>query len=202
MRSVALGLFLALLCHAATKNVTVLVNFQKPHSNVSVTALRQELRDLLEPAGISVDVMLKSEMPPSPQFSELVVFEMKGSCSMDAAPRTLPLASQEDRGPLGLAFSSNGEILHFGEIECDRVRRCLQRVTGGDRHEKHQAEYGTALGIVVAHEIYHMIAGAKEHTKTGLTKESLSAHELLDGVLTMPGVVREALRRDVLLSAR
>ena len=47
-----------------------------------------------------------------------------------------------------------------------------------------------------------MIAGAKEHTKTGLTKESLSAHELLDGVLAMPGVVREALRRDVLLSAR
>ena len=201
MRSVALGLFLGLLCHAATKNVTVLVNFEKPHSDVSVTALRQELRDVLAPAGISVDVMLKSEMPLSPQFAELVIFEMKGSCSMDAAPRTLPVTS-EDRGPLGLAYSSNGEILHFGEIECDRVRHCLQRVTGGGRPEKHQAEYGTALGIVVAHEIYHMIAGAKEHTKTGLTKESLSARELLDGMLAMPGIVREALRRDVLVSTR
>jgi len=201
MRSVALCLFLGLLCHAATKNVTVLVNFEKPHSDVSVTALRHELQQLLEPAGISVDVMLKSEMPLSPQFAELVVFEMKGSCSMDASPRALP-ATSEDRGPLGLAFSSNGEILHFGEIECDRVRHCLQRVTGRARPEKHQAEYGTALGIVVAHEIYHMIAGAKQHTKTGLTKESLSARELLDGMLSMPGVVREALRRDVLFSAR
>ena len=94
MRSVALGLFLGLLCHAATKNVTVLVNFEKPHSDVSVTALRQELRYLLEPAGISVDVMLKSEMPLSPQFSELVVFEMKGSCSMDAPPLTLPATAE------------------------------------------------------------------------------------------------------------
>jgi hypothetical protein len=101
----------------------------------------------------------------------------------------------DERGPLGMAYSSNGEILHFGAVECDRVRRCLQRVTGGGRPEQHQAQYGAALGIVVAHEIYHMIAGAKEHTRDGLTKESLSARELLDGELSIPGVAREALHR-------
>jgi hypothetical protein len=195
MRSVALCLFFVALGRAATRNVTVLVNFEKPHSEVSMQAMRQELRDLLEPSGIAIEVMLKSEMPVSPQFSELVVFEMKGSCSMN----TRPLARRgalDEGGPLGLAYSSNGEILHFGEVECDRVRRCLQRVTGGGRPDLHQAEYGIALGIVVAHEIYHMIAGAKGHTKDGLTKESLSARELLDGVLSIPRAVRQALQRD------
>lgn len=196
MRPVALCLLVVGLCQAATKNVTVLVSFERPHSDVSVTAMRQELRQLLLPAGLAVDVMLKSEMPVAPQFSELVVFAMKGSCSMNAMPAGAAGVSEE-RGPLGLAFSSDGKILHFGEVECDRVRRCLQRVTGGGRPEAHQAEYGAALGIVVAHEIYHMLAGAKEHTKDGLTKESLSARELLDGVLSIPRGVREALLRDV-----
>jgi hypothetical protein len=190
MRSVALCLLAASLCQAAVRNVTVLVNFEKPHSSVSVTALRQELQELLAPAGIAAKVMLKSEMPVSPQFSELVVFDMKGSCSMAAPP--VPL---EDGGPLGLAYSSNGEVLHFGAIECDRVRRCLQRVTGLGHPEEYQEEYGAALGIVVAHEIYHMILGAKQHTKTGLTKESLSARDLLDGELSLPAMVRAALRR-------
>ncbi len=193
MRPVALLLFLAAVGCAATKNVTVLVNFEKPHSAVSITAFRHELSQLLEPAGIDVNVMLKSEMPESPQFGELVVFEMKGSCSMAGTP-VLTGTSLDDREPLGLAFASNGQVLHFGEIQCDRIRRCLQRITRGLRPEQHQAEYGAALGIVVAHEIYHMIAGAKQHTKDGLTKESLSARELLDGALTIPPVVREALR--------
>jgi len=191
MRSVALCLLFVAACQSATRNVTVLVNFEKPHSDVSVMAMRHELRELLEPAGISVEVMLKTEMPASPQFSELFVFAMKGWCSMNAMP-----AISNVRGPLGLAFSSNGEILHFGEVECDRVRQCLQRVVGSGRPQDHQAEFGAALGIVVAHEIYHMIVGAKEHTKDGLTKESLSAHELLDGELYLPATVREALMRE------
>ncbi len=192
MRSVALCFVLAALCPAATRNLTVLVDFEKPHSTVSVEALRQELKELLEPAGITTTVMLKSEMPASPQFSEVVVFEMKGSCSMNTAPVTLS-GLPEERGPLGLAYESDGQVLHFGEVECDRVRRCLQRVTRGGHPLQHEAEYGAALGIVLAHEIYHMIAGAKEHTKDGLTKESLSAGELLSGQLSIPEVVREAL---------
>jgi len=199
MRSVALLLFLAAVGWPATRNVTVLVSFEQPHSAVSVSAFRQELSNLLKPAGIAVEVMLKSEMPEYPQFGELVVFEMKGSCSMNGAKLSTGNLAV-DRGPLGLAYESNGQVLHFGEVQCDRIRRCLQRITRGLRPEEHQAEYGAALGIVVAHEIYHMIAGAKEHTKEGLTKESLSARELLDGALTLPEEVREALRQDLVAS--
>jgi hypothetical protein len=194
MRSVALMLFCVALCPAATRKVTVVVNFEKPHSEASVVALRHELTNLLEPAGLEVDVMLRSELPPYPEFSEVVVFEMKGSCSMKGKPAPggeLP----DEQGPLAMAYSSNGEILHFGAVECDRVRQCLQRVTGLGSPEKHQAAFGKALGIVMAHELYHMIAGLKAHTKEGLTKKSLSARELLYGELAIPSAVGESLRR-------
>jgi hypothetical protein len=192
MRSVALVcLLICSLCRAATtRNITVAVSFEKPHSAVSVGALQHQLKALLEPAGISVNVMLRSDLPEAPQFSELVVFDMRGSCSMSARPSAL-----DERGPLGMAYESNGHVLHFGEVRCDRVRRCLERITGGAHPEEHQEEYRAALGIVVAHELYHMLADAKAHTKDGLTKESLSARELLEGAVSIPSLAREALRR-------
>jgi len=55
------------------QKVTVLVNFEKPHSAVSVEAFRQELKDLLDPAGVTVELMLRSELGNYPEFSELVV---------------------------------------------------------------------------------------------------------------------------------
>jgi predicted nucleotidyltransferase len=199
MRSVALFMSLSVaLTQAATRRVTVLVNFEKPHSDVSVKALQHELTELLEPVGVTVDLMLKSDIPKNPEFSELAVFEMKGSCSMDNVPARYPARYgdlPDERGPLAMSYSSDGQILHFGEVECDRVRQCLQRVTGRTEPEKHQVAYGKALGIVIVHELYHMIAGAKAHTKIGLTKESLSAEELLDSKLSLPRMVLEALRR-------
>ena len=194
MRFVALLLFFTALCPAAIRKLTVVVNFEKPHSDASVVALRHELTSLMEPAGLDVDVMLRNELPPYPEFSELVVFEMKGSCSMKGIPSLMGELPAE-LGPLAMAYSSDGQILHFGEVECDRVRECLQRITGRGSPEKHQAAFGTALGIVIAHELYHMIAGAKAHTKGGLTKKSLSARELLSGELSIPAVVGESLRR-------
>jgi hypothetical protein len=197
MRPVALSLLLVSIGQAATRNVTVLVDFEKPHSDVSMIALREELRQLLQPAGIAIDVMLKSEMPVSPQFAELVVFHMKGSCTINVAPVDLSNAS-DDRRWLGMTYTSDGQILHFGAVQCDRIRRCLQQVTVGRSLEQRQVEYGNALGLVVAHEICHMVIGAKTHTKDGLTKESLSARDLLDGELSIPSGVREALRKDLL----
>jgi len=194
MRLVALMVFCVGVTNAVARTVTVLVDFEKPHSAVSMTALRQELTDLLGPAGVAVDLMVKSEMPSSPEFSELAVFHMKGSCSMNAKPATASELSDEP-GPLAMAYSSDGQILHFGAVECDRVRRCVQHVLLSRDLVKDQAAFGVALGVVMAHELYHMMAGAKAHTKNGLTKESLSPRELVDGRLALPGAVREALRR-------
>ena len=160
-----------------------------------MTAFRQELQTLLQPAGIAAQVMLKSEMPASPQFSEVVVFQMKGSCSMTgpAFPSLLP---SDLSNALAKTYVSDGQVLHFGEVECDRVRRCLQRITGFGRPAQYETAYGQALGIVVAHEIYHMMAGAKRHTHYGLTKRESLPRELLDGDLTIPQVVRSAMLRD------
>jgi hypothetical protein len=176
---------------AATLPVTVLLDFEQPHSSTSLQALAQELERILGPARLKVDLRIKSEMPPASEYGELVLFKMRGHCTMNA----LPIAALSDeRGALAMTYSVDGQLLPFGEVQCDRVRGSVQRALGKGDPERHQAALGIALARVMAHEMYHMIANRSAHTKDGVTKESLSARELSQAVLPLSGKANDALR--------
>jgi predicted nucleotidyltransferase len=169
-------------------SLTVLLDFQDAHASVPLKPLQRELQGILSDAHIRVNVKLKSALPDYAEFKELVVFKLKGHCTLDG----LPIAALSDeRGPLAMTYSVDGEILPFGEVECDR----LQRTVRANPHSMglfRQSAFNTALARVIAHEIYHMLACSNVHTKSGVTKESLSALELSSGALSFPA---EAKRR-------
>jgi hypothetical protein len=192
-------------CRAATANtprvapppLTVLMDFEAPHSEASLKALSYSLNKLLSPDGLPVNIQLKADLPANPQFAQLVVFKMKGSCSMD--PRlSSARPGTPDIGPLAWAYTSDGQVLHFGEVHCDRVRRSLQRILGFSGSLKNQQTYGSALALVMAHEVYHMLGNATRHTRDGLTKAQLSASELSDSRLVLPPSAVSTLQQAVL----
>jgi len=172
--------------------LTVLMEFEAPHSEVSLSALRHSLNRLMSTSGIAVDVQLKDDLPLSPQFGQLVIFKMKGSCSMSPMPLA---ALSDERGPLAMAYVSDGQVLHFGEVECDRVRHSLQRTFHSNSSLKTQQIFGSALALVIAHEVYHMLGNARQHTREGLTKSALSSSELADSNLVLPGTAIAALQK-------
>lgn len=172
-------------------SVTVLLDFEQLHSRASFDALRQELGRILKPARLKVDLRIKSEVPPSAQFGELVVFKMRGACTMNALPIG---ALSDERGALAMTYSVDGQLLPFGAVECDRVRESLQQVLGSGNPEEHQSAFGVALARVMAHEMYHMIGRCAAHTKDGITKESLSGRELAARALPLPANAANALR--------
>ena len=176
---------------------TILVDFEKPHSSQSFEAMRLELESLLRPVGLKFNLQLRDQMAEAQQFADLVLFKMKGSCIMDSLPIG---ALSDERGPLAMAYASDGEVLHFGEVECDRIRESLSRAGGRFPSGDIQSTLGRALGLVIGHELYHMLANSTKHTKNGVTKESLSARELLSGELTLPALARKALQQ-ALISA-
>lgn len=173
--------------------ITVLLDFEQPHSPVTFEALETELRRILTPAHLHVDLRIRSEVPASSQFGELLLFKMKGHCTMSALPIG---ALSDERGPLAMTYSVDGQMLSFGEVECDRVRESVQRALGKGNPEAHQGIYGMALARVMAHEMYHMIANCAAHTKGGLTKPSLSGQELSQDRLSFAGEAATALRPD------
>lgn len=172
--------------------VTVLLSYERPYSRLSFDALQQQLQHVLNNAGIKLEVRERQAAAPHEQFSDLFLFQMKGRCSMEGLPVG---ALSDERGALAMAYSQDGNILPFGEVECDRVRESLQRLVGRGHAEAYQSAFGAALGMVVAHEIYHMLAHSPHHTAHGVTKQSLSARELLDHDLPLPDVARLAMRQ-------
>ena len=172
--------------------ITVLLDFENSHSDVPLHQMETELSTILSDAGLHLDLRLKDELPPNPEFGELVIFKMKGHCGADALPVG---ALSDERGPLAMTYSSDGSVLAFGAVECDKVRQSLLRMFGDRNLRRHEQAYGKALGRVVAHEMYHMIANSPVHTRGGVTKESLTPRELSEGSLKLPGNIQGLLRK-------
>jgi hypothetical protein len=82
-------------------------------------------------------------------------------------------------GALGWTHVSDGVILPFSDIDCDRVRGFVQkqllRRPGTDR----ASSFGRALGRVVAHELYHIFANTAHHGADGVGKSSYTVQDLL-----------------------
>ena len=119
-------------------SLTVLIDFDAPHSEASLRSLRQSLNKILIPSGFDASVQLKTDIAENAQFGELVIFKMKGSCRMGSDHEALKALA----GPLAMAYTSDGQVLHFGEVECDQVRKSLQRVLGFSGSAQNQVAYG------------------------------------------------------------
>lgn len=195
MRLVVYLLLFASAATAGDSSLTVLLDYEQPHSRSSFESMQSELRALMKSAGLVVDLRDKAEIAPNAQFNGLVIFKMSGRC--DATPVPMEALSDE-RGPLAMAYRSDGQILPFGEVRCDRIRESLQRSIGrGLPSGRDRSAYGAALAKVMAHEIYHMLAHDPHHTQKGLSKEALSSHELLDERLSLPDEALDEIRRSL-----
>jgi hypothetical protein len=103
-----------------------------------------------------------------------------------------PVKNQKPGLALGSAFVSDGSVLPFGQVECDRIRASLQRLNYSVAHESQQ-QLGQAMGRVLVHELYHMLSGSSAHTMHGLTKPSLSAFELSANTADLPRHSKQAM---------
>jgi hypothetical protein len=167
-----------------TPSLTIVLDIRDQHySTNSLAAMKVETQRILGNIGTSIDWRIKSELPDHAEFSNVVVFTMTGACSMDESPFLI-----DERGPLALTYVSDGAVLPFGEVRCDRVRASLQRRSPIVTPGRANAMFGVALGRVVAHELYHMLSEEKRHTDAGVSRMSLRADDLVKGSLNLDPV--------------
>lgn len=116
----------------------------------------------------------------SESFDRLIVVAFRGDCST-AMPK-----SPSSSGPLGWTSTSDGRVLPFIGIDCDRVKTTLM-VSDAWPHSMIPAGLlGRALSHVAVHEIYHVLSGRKHHDAEGLFKAEYSAADLLSPVTLHP----------------
>ena len=124
--------------------------------------------------------------------SELAVLTFKGRCNVEGL--TL---KEVHPGALGWTHVSDGAILPFSEIDCDRIRLFVQKELLFRKPAEREEIFGRALARVVAHELYHIFANTPHHGSDGVAKAAYTSQELLCDDFVFEEVQSAALRSSI-----
>ncbi|MBI3471715.1 MAG: hypothetical protein HY013_10190 [Candidatus Solibacter usitatus] len=161
--------------------VTVFTHFDQDFDEVSLGEMKSEVASLLRP----IEIEWRSLDDPSHikgAFETIVVATFKGGCDADD-----PLPRGRAAGALGWTIQEDGEVLPFAHVDCDRVRKLIAPVVSRDHHRQRHSEFGRAAGLVLAHEMYHILANTTRHAEAGAAREYYSPRELVSGALSFTG---------------
>jgi hypothetical protein len=193
-RIIALMTVLGAAATAASSEVTVLLQFDVPAQHPeTMAALESEVKEQLKPTGIKVELKRRDEVDPQANFTDVILVKFRGTCTMQ---HWAPLI--DERGPWAWTHTVDGEVLPFSEVACDQVRRAVKQAMWGGERKQANALYGRALGRVLAHELFHILAKTTHHGKDGLAKTALTPRQLIDDsmVLDEHDVDRIRFRQD------
>jgi len=156
-------------------NLTVLLSLDGKASSAAINELKTELSSIMKETGRTLDVRLRSQSSAGETFEDVVLVNLKGNCKME---RLVPFI--DERGPLAWTHSTDGAILPFAEVSCDRIAKAIAGAMWGGERKQADKLLGRALGRVLAHELYHIIGKTHDHNADGsLAKEAISAKQLI-----------------------
>jgi len=179
---------IAFLSNALATDLTVVVDFEGPHSDHSVREMKREVEDIMKQSGLHLDWRARQDaLRDAP--ANLIVVRFKGRCVLEPVPMLY-----DERGPFAFAYSSDGEMLPFAEVDCNHVAASVQSAMSGDDYARPDYLMGRALGRVVAHELVHVITRSASHGDDGVTRPALSGKELIGAPLRLSRSDVERLR--------
>ncbi|HZS50652.1 MAG TPA: hypothetical protein VFA54_07320 [Bryobacterales bacterium] len=153
----------------AQTHVAVFMAFDEKPSPVSVAEMKAETARILRSAGLLLDWRPLSQRLAAEAFGGLAVMRFKGACRADKFQAPFgPLERESETEPVTLGWTAvrDGRVLPFSEVECDQIRNTL----GPMRLAQKDLMLGRALGRVVAHELYHIVAETARHGRAGVAK--------------------------------
>ena len=162
--------------------ITVVVSAERPLAPEAMKELQAEMANLLKQGNRPVEWKRLDEMGVGVSVSDLVMVKFRGDCRMEMSPMLL-----DERGPLAFTHTTDGEVLPFSEVLCDKVKMAARSAMHGGQIASGNKLMGRALARVLAHEIWHMTANTHKHSKTGVAKSSLSGAQLIADTLEFDG---------------
>src|SRR5450759_1447498 len=147
--------------------ITLYTQFEQAPPEGVLDALQDEVESIMAPIGLRFQWRDLGKAGGHEVSAELAVVTFKGRCDTAA-----PLTRSRFEGALGWTHVSDGQILPFTDVSCDRVREFVQTGLLAFRAEDREEKYGRALGRVLAHELYHIFANTMRHGSFGVAKQS------------------------------
>jgi len=163
---------------ASPPPIAVFVDFETQPSVASVAQMKMEVASILEPSGLSLNWRSLKDRSHGESFPDLVVLRFKGSCQVRNPAMDSELGPAVERQALARTMVSDGRVLPFTDVKCDEIRRYLAPELDRIANPKRETVYGKALGRVVAHELYHILAETEVHAKDGVARSFHTRRDL------------------------
>jgi hypothetical protein len=158
----------------------VVVYLQKglsPEIDRTVSYMRRELETLMQTAGYRVEWKVLGNPSGDEGESVIAVVELRGSCrAPEAKVHVKPV---ENGASLASTAVDGDQVLPFTWINCGILTQLLAPRLAGVESGRRDFLYGRAMGRLLAHELYHLLANKREHTGSGVGKSSFSASDVL-----------------------
>lgn len=145
---------------------------EEPSVTVRET-LESELIAIMNPVGLHFAWRTRAEAE-SGMATELVVLTFKGRCSAQALQPMVVMPTA-----LGWTHVSEGVVLPFSDLDCGALRGFLQRELLSHPTAIREELFGRALARVLAHELYHVLAGTVIHGACGIGKSGFTINDLM-----------------------
>lgn len=142
----------------------------------TVPYMQRELEALMQTAGYRVEWKVLGSHS-SEDESAISVVELRGSC---AAPEgNIHLKPVQNGASLASTAVDGPQVLPFSWINCETLTQMLAPLLSGMDSPHRDFLYGRAMGRLLAHELYHLLANTREHAEAGVGKSAFSAKDLL-----------------------
>ena len=161
-----------------TGPLTLVISTERPLPSATETEMHREMDTLMKQASIQVEWRNLSDFTAGTQVRDLVVVKFRGNCRIQPSPVFL-----DERGPMAFTHTSDGEVLPFSEVLCDRVGVAAQSAMVGGEFGRRDVLLGRALARVLAHELYHIKGKCNKHGRSGVARKALSGRELIAATL-------------------
>ncbi len=155
-------------------DIALYYDFEHQPPPVVQNALEGETVAILTPMRQTIEWRSLAKVRPGEVATELAVVTFKGSCDL---LQPLPRASRQRT--LGLTHITDGAILPFSDIDCDRIRLFLDKELQHRRPADRDGIFGRAIGRVVAHELYHIFANTTHHATAGIARSAFTVKDLI-----------------------
>lgn len=185
----------------------IFMEFEGKASSRALDEMKREISSLLKPAKIQLAWRLLDAPRTDEFFSDLVVVKFRGRCHMEGVQALFSelgpyLGPYEENQSLGSTRVSDGHVLPFSQIECDRIRRSIAPMAVAWNPEQRDALMGRAIGRVLAHELFHILTKTVHHGDEGVAKTSYSRYDLVADGFSFSFRDSEAIRARSMVPAK
>lgn len=155
--------------------VTVVLDAEKPLPSGALETLKSEMSRLFAPSGVLLQWAERRETGLGFEAPGLVVVRLRGDCRIPDLP--MP---PDERGPLAWTHITEGSVLPYSEVSCEKVTRAARSALAGGERARRDELMGRALGRVVAHELLHVLLKRKGHEARGIFRRGLTPRDLVE----------------------